>query len=723
MAIEILRPNAAGDVTDIDDQFPAAGAHWEKVDEVVADGDTTYLYNYDPGKYTRDLYNLPAHSVGSGTINSVTVYIRVKSGAGGGYFYPCLKSGTTTDDGAAKLTHSYWETFSHQWNANPDDSAAWEWADIDDLQIGIYSYEQFGYTNFCTQVYVEISYAVAIPTVTTGTIPTVKQNVAMGSGNITATGGINCTERGICWNTTGTPTISDFKSESNGSFDTGPFSNLMTGLLPSTHYYVRAYATNTTGTGYGTEVEFDTLAESPLVITSLIGTVKINALDLLSQLNDETVVDYAADKSVSDIVDDLLLLQVNPQPITKGTIDYSLSLKIEIPQDTILGALMRLREILGGYIYVDNDRALQWRTSIGEDKGQQIRYRKNLKGITRTIDYSNFANRLYVYGGDSPATTLADNVMISQISLNSDIGRKWYDSAWQFGLGGLGNNWVAGSASVTSYGHGGGGRFPILFIPAGSTIVSAKVKFYGLNSPNTVIKSRFAGELNATPITFSDLTDYDARSRTTASIDWDAISAWTPDTWYESPELLSVVQEIVDLGGWATGQPLVIFWDDHDDRSDVAAQRKVQTYIPNDYAPMLTVRYTPPAANEYIEDLTSQVKYGGIFTKTLPNKAIMDADTLYEWAFLQLVERKDPYISYSIDIVNLEAAGLSFEALQLGSVITVIDENLGIDVKTQIVRIIRDLTNPLNIQLEIANKSRDIIESLGRDYRWRQANY
>ena len=47
---------------------------------------------------------------------------------------------------------------------------------------------------------------------------------------------------------------------------------------------------------------------------------------------------------------------------------------------------------------MDNNRALQWRTTIGEDKGQQIRYRKNLKGITQDIDYTSLANRLYAYG-------------------------------------------------------------------------------------------------------------------------------------------------------------------------------------------------------------------------------------------------------------------------------------------------------------------------------------
>ena len=571
---------------------------------------------------------------------------------------------------------------------------------------------------------------IVVPTVTTQAVSTIKHNVAIGHGNITNIGLDACSKRGVCWNTTGTPTIANSKSENNGSFDTGPFSNLITGLLPSTKYYVRAYARNLAGYGYGADVEFDTLEAPAVVEKTLVGTTQIDALDLLAQLSEEVVVDYEADKSVSDIIDDLLLLQVNVNPITKGTIDYSESLKIEIPQDTVLGGIMRLREILGGYVYVDNDRALQWRESIGEDKGQQIRFRKNLIGITRTVDYYNFANRIHVSGGGDPPTTLDDNVAVIQVSDHSDIGRKWFQTVggWQFGLGGFGYYWGAGSNSATEYMLGGGGRFRDLPIPAGSTIISAKVKFCSSKSSSSIVKSRFKGELDVNPATFSDQADYDARVRTVASVDWDSIESWkgvqvVTENWYESPELKTILQEVVDLGGWVSGKDFVVFWDDHDNRSDVGAHREAWTYAPYDRTPILTVEYRPTIADNYIEDLPSQIKYGGVYTRKLVNKAILDADTLYIWAIMKLIEMKDPYISYTVDVANLEPLKLDFEALQLGSIIRVIDEDLGINVQTRIARIIRDLINPLNIQLEIANKSRDIIEQLGRDYRWRQANY
>jgi len=81
------------------------------------------------------------------------------------------------------------------------------------------------------------------------------------------------------------------------------------------------------------------------------------------------------------------------------------------------------------------------------------------------------------------------------------------------------------------------------------------------------------------------------------------------------------------------------------------------------------------------------------------------------------------YISYTVDMANLEAVGWTFEGLQLGNVVKIIDEELGIDVQTRIVKIVWDLSDPLNTEIEVANMSRDVIEKLGRDYRWRQKFY
>lgn len=95
------------------------------------------------------------------------------------------------------------------------------------------------------------------PTVSTTAVTSITSNSAESGGEVTDEGGYPVTVRGVCWNTTGTPTITDsFTTDGSG---TGVFTSSITGLSINTQYFVRAYATNSDGTGYGNEVSFTTL--------------------------------------------------------------------------------------------------------------------------------------------------------------------------------------------------------------------------------------------------------------------------------------------------------------------------------------------------------------------------------------------------------------------------------------------------------------------------------
>lgn len=90
--------------------------------------------------------------------------------------------------------------------------------------------------------------SIAIPTLSTSSDFTeVTGNSAYGNGNLLNNGGGNILERGLCWSTNQNPTISDNRNND--------FTDQMTNLSPNTLYYVRAYATNSRGTGYGNQVE------------------------------------------------------------------------------------------------------------------------------------------------------------------------------------------------------------------------------------------------------------------------------------------------------------------------------------------------------------------------------------------------------------------------------------------------------------------------------------
>ena len=101
---------------------------------------------------------------------------------------------------------------------------------------------------------------VVVPTVTTTAATQVTETTAVTGGNVTSDGGATVTERGVVYSTSHNPTTSNSKVK-NGT-GTGSFTCNLTGLQANTTYYVRAYAVNSKGTSYGTEVSFTTKSSS-----------------------------------------------------------------------------------------------------------------------------------------------------------------------------------------------------------------------------------------------------------------------------------------------------------------------------------------------------------------------------------------------------------------------------------------------------------------------------
>jgi hypothetical protein len=112
------------------------------------------------------------------------------------------------------------------------------------------------------------------PTVTTTAITSITGNSASGGGNVTADGGAAVTAKGVCWNTTGTPVATG--NHTTDGTGTGSFTSSITGLSAGTLYYVRAYATNTNGTAYGSELSFTTSSNpAPADPTSISATYNV----------------------------------------------------------------------------------------------------------------------------------------------------------------------------------------------------------------------------------------------------------------------------------------------------------------------------------------------------------------------------------------------------------------------------------------------------------------
>ena len=84
----------------------------------------------------KEFFNFSTSSDLTGaTISQIEFFYRAKKASNGG-FIPQLYIGSTAYSGTAPTLTTSWANYSHTWNTNPADSAAWEKSDIDDLVAG-----------------------------------------------------------------------------------------------------------------------------------------------------------------------------------------------------------------------------------------------------------------------------------------------------------------------------------------------------------------------------------------------------------------------------------------------------------------------------------------------------------------------------------------------------------------------------------------------------------
>jgi hypothetical protein len=95
-----------------------------------------------------------------------------------------------------------------------------------------------------------------VPVLITQAVTGITATTATSGGVITSDDGNDIIARGVCWHTSQNPTTSNNKT-SDGT-GTGSYFSSVTGLTPGTTYYLRAYATNQNGTGYGNSFSFTT---------------------------------------------------------------------------------------------------------------------------------------------------------------------------------------------------------------------------------------------------------------------------------------------------------------------------------------------------------------------------------------------------------------------------------------------------------------------------------
>ena len=146
----------------------------------------------------------------------------------------------------------------------------------------------------------------------------------------------------------------------------------------------------------------------------------------------------------------------------------------------------------------------------------------------------------------------------SNVSLDRQVGSNgadalqvWLTDTWSYdaSAGQAGVGWYSSTNNRTHAGQ----IFTNIAIPQGATITTAYLSFcsyYNSTSSNcnSTITAYDADTCNPS---WTDVNDFNTRrtSNTTAIVAWDNIASWTAGTWYDSPSIITVIQEVVDRAG------------------------------------------------------------------------------------------------------------------------------------------------------------------------------
>lgn len=159
MQITILRPSGAGDITELFKQ-DTSGSNYEKVDEVTADDNTTYVYCNTAGtKY--DLYKFPSSGIPSNAIiQYVRVYYRFMGSNSAGAKASCrIKTNGTVYNSTLRDSPASYTDYYDEWTTNPYTGVAWSVSEINAIQAGPYIYCYSGsYYARTTQLYIKIGW-------------------------------------------------------------------------------------------------------------------------------------------------------------------------------------------------------------------------------------------------------------------------------------------------------------------------------------------------------------------------------------------------------------------------------------------------------------------------------------------------------------------------------------------------------------------------------------
>lgn len=218
--------------------------------------DQTFWYTqeyYQSGKKTR----IASFNIGNSPIATTLAATAVTLNS-------ATLNGAVNPNGLATTYYFQWGTTVSYGNVTPTLSAGSGSANVSvsanlsTLVAGTtYHYRVVAVNSDGTTYGTDLTFTPGAASLTTTEATGITLTSAVTGGNVITDGGSPVSARGVCWSTSTNPTISG-NHTTDGS-GVGSFVSSISGLSSNTTYYIRAYATNSSGTFYGQELSFTTL--------------------------------------------------------------------------------------------------------------------------------------------------------------------------------------------------------------------------------------------------------------------------------------------------------------------------------------------------------------------------------------------------------------------------------------------------------------------------------